>query len=73
MPSLPQLPTTASEALKILKELTANSAHLKFAIGEHAYDAISFEGTEAISEVSSATLYVLAEMDEEWLGQPGLA
>ena len=64
MPSLPQLPEDASDAFKALQTLTGNSAHLKFVIAGQAYDAISFEGTEALSEVFSATLYVLADMDD---------
>ena len=72
MPSLPQLPEDASDAFKALQTLTGNSAHLKFAIAGQAYDAISFDGTEALSDIFSATLYVLADMDETWLGKPAL-
>ena len=52
--------------------LTANAAHLTFAIAGQKHDAISFDGTEEISTPFSATLYVLAEMDEQWLGKPGV-
>ena len=68
----PQLPTNADEAFSALKSLAAHSAHLHLTIAGQKHDAISFEGSEAISSTFSATLYVLAELDSSWLGQPGL-
>ena len=68
----PKLPTTPDDALAALKSLTAHSAHLHFAIAGRQFDAISFEGTEEISSVYSATLWVLAELNEAWLGQPAV-
>ena len=71
--SLPaqQIPSTPAEAASAIKALTANSAHLRFAIAGQSHDAISFDGTEGISTTFSATLYVLAQLDSAWLGQPG--
>ncbi|MDO8989133.1 MAG: type VI secretion system tip protein TssI/VgrG [Sideroxyarcus sp.] len=72
--SLP-LPTVASasaDAITALKSIAANSAHLRFAIAGKSYDAISFDGGEALSTPFSATLYVLADLDSAWLGQPGV-
>jgi type VI secretion system secreted protein VgrG len=68
----PQLPSNPAEALSALKALTANSAHLRFAIAGQSHDAISFDGTEGISTPFSATLYVLAQLDSSWLGQSGV-
>jgi type VI secretion system secreted protein VgrG len=67
----PQIPTSPTDAATALKSLTADSAHLRFAIAGQNHDAISFEGTEGISTPFSATLYILAKMDAAWLGQPG--
>jgi len=66
------LPAVATEALSALQSLTAHSAHLRFTIAGQSYDAISFDGTEAISTPFSASLYILAELDSSWLGQPGV-
>ena len=65
----PQLPTNTAAALKTL---AAHSAHLHFTIAGKKFDAISFEGLENISTPFSATLWVLAELDEAWLGQPAV-
>ena len=70
--SIPKFPTTPGEAISALKSLTANAAHLTFTIAGQKHDAISFDGTEEISAPFSATLYVLAELDAGWLGQPGV-
>jgi type VI secretion system secreted protein VgrG len=70
---LPAVATIPTDSLTALKTITANSAHLRFAIAGKSYDAISFDGTEAISTPFSATMYVLAELDSAWLGQPGVA
>jgi len=68
----PQIPSNAAEATAAIKSHTANSAHLRFAIAGQSHDAISFDGTEGISTTFSATLYVLAQLDSAWLGQPGV-
>ena len=68
----PNIPANADEALSALKSLAASSAHLNFTIAGKKFDAISFEGTETISSVFSATLYVLAALDDSWLGQPAV-
>jgi type VI secretion system secreted protein VgrG len=70
--SMPALPSNSPEALTALKSLASNSAHLRFSIAGQNHDAMSFDGTEGISTTFSATLYVLAELDSGWLGQPGL-
>jgi len=70
---LPAVATIPTDSLTALRTIAANSAHLRFAIAGKSYDAISFDGTEAISTPFSATLYVLAELDSAWLGQPGVA
>jgi type VI secretion system secreted protein VgrG len=70
--SLPLPAVATSEVTAATKTLPANSAHLRFAIAGNSYDAISFDGTEAISTPFSATLYVLVQLDSAWLGQPGL-
>lgn len=71
-PSLTSLPIDSAELLATAKSLTASTAHLHFSIASQSHDAISFEGTEAISTPFSATLYVLAEPDSAWLGRGGL-
>jgi type VI secretion system secreted protein VgrG len=71
--SLPAVATIPTDSLTALKSITANSAHLRFAIAGKIYDAISFDGSETISKPFSATLYVLADLDPAWLGQPGVA
>jgi len=68
----PQLPSNPDDTLSALKALAAHSAHLHFSIAGQKHDAISFEGSEALSTPFSATLLVLAELDEAWLGQPGV-
>ena len=74
---IPQLPSNPAEILSALQSLTA-SAHLKFAIAGKSFDAISFDGNEAISHCFTAKLYVLVDwdiftgIDASWLGQPGL-
>ena len=70
--STPQLPEDPDDALTALKTLAAHSAHLHFAIAGNQFDAISFEGSESISTPFSATLWVLAQLDEAWLGQPAV-
>ncbi len=70
--TLPKLPAPPSDALSAFTSLAAHSAHLHFAIAGQKYDAISFEGSEAISSPFSATLLVLAELDDAWLGQPAV-
>ncbi|MDO8989478.1 MAG: type VI secretion system tip protein TssI/VgrG [Sideroxyarcus sp.] len=67
-----QLPTDPATALSAIKSLAANSARLRFTITGQSHDAISFDGTEGISTPFSATLYVLAELNSAWLGQPGV-
>ena len=74
---IPQLPSNPAEILSALQSLTA-SAHLKFAIAGNSFDAISFDGNEAISHCFTAKLYVLVDwgiftgIGASWLGQPGL-
>jgi hypothetical protein len=61
--SLASLHATPAKALAAAKPLTASSAHLHSAIAGQRFDAISFEGTVAMSIPFSATLYVMADLD----------
>ena len=70
--SPPQLSSGFGAGHAVLQSLAAHSAHLRFTLAGQQYDAISFDGSEGISTPFSATLYVLAQLDSAWLGQPGL-